>query len=57
LTVTEAAKLCRTSKPTIYRLIAAGELPALRIGVDGHGPLRVPADELRAWLATRRTDR
>lgn len=57
LTVGEAAKVCHLSRVTVYRLIENGELPALRTGTDEHGPLRVPVDELQAWLETVRTDR
>jgi excisionase family DNA binding protein len=48
LTVNETAERLRTSRPTVYRRIAAGEIPALRIGE--RGPLRVDADELEAWI-------
>jgi excisionase family DNA binding protein len=33
-------------RATVYRMIARGELPALRIG----GSIRVAEDEARAWL-------
>lgn len=32
LTVTEVAEVMRVSKMTVYRLIHAGELPAIRVG-------------------------
>lgn len=32
LTVGEVARLMRVSKMTVYRLIKAGELPAVRVG-------------------------
>jgi excisionase family DNA binding protein len=32
LTVAEVAKLMRVSKMTVYRLVHAGELPAVRFG-------------------------
>ena len=39
----------RQDRATIYRKIRAGVLPAVRLN-DGRGALRVPADELAAWL-------
>ena len=50
LTVSETAKLLRVSVATVYRRIAAGTFPALRIG-SGNGPLRVPRESLERWLA------
>ncbi|MBA2323568.1 MAG: helix-turn-helix domain-containing protein [Pseudonocardiales bacterium] len=47
LTVAEVAKTLRVSKMTIYRLIEAGELPAIRIGRS----FRVPESGYRAYLA------
>jgi excisionase family DNA binding protein len=49
LTVPEVAERLRVSRPTVYRRIAEGELPALRI-VAGFGPLRVDEAELERWL-------
>jgi excisionase family DNA binding protein len=49
LTVPEAAREARVSKPHLCRLIHSGQVPAIRVG-DGRGPLRVPADTFRAWL-------
>ncbi len=49
LTVNEAAKRCRVSKPHVYRLVASGEIPAVRVGA-GAGPIRIDAGELEAWL-------
>ena len=48
LTVAEAARLLRQSRPTIYRKVAHGELPAYRLGELG--PLRIPADALAQHL-------
>jgi len=53
LTVGEAAERLRVSRPTMYRLIRAGVVPALRIG-DGVGPIRIPVAELDSWLDGRR---
>jgi len=48
LTVAEAAAELRLSRATTYRLIAAGKLPAHRIG----GSIRINADELHVLLET-----
>ena len=48
LTVADAAKRLNVSRPTIYRRISEGSLPALRIGTGG--PLRIDAVELECWL-------
>jgi excisionase family DNA binding protein len=53
LTVDEAARRLRVSRPTTYRLVRAGILPAVRIG-DGSGPIRIPAGELADWLDEHR---
>ncbi len=55
LTVNEAARMLRVSRASVYRRIADGQIPALRIG-DGHGPLRIPSDELDAWLHSEPED-
>ena len=44
--VAESLELGRS---TTYDLIAAGEIPSVRI----RGSIRVPLDELRAWLAKK----
>lgn len=44
VTVADMAAWCRVSKMTIYRLIHAGQLPALRIGRS----LRIPRAAARA---------
>lgn len=57
LTVREAAAALRVSKPTIYRWIAAGDLPAIRYGqprAEGDarrgGAIRVPKGAVMACL-------
>ena len=52
MTVSEVADVMRVSKMTVYRLIHAGELPAIRVGKS----VRVPqgaVDHLRdaSWTA------
>ncbi|MDR2567304.1 MAG: helix-turn-helix domain-containing protein [Bifidobacteriaceae bacterium] len=46
LTVSEVAETLRVSDMTIYRLIAAGELRALKVGRS----YRIPAEALAEWL-------
>lgn len=46
LTVREAAARLRVSEKTVRRLVAAAELPALKVG----GQIRVDEGELEAWL-------
>ena len=58
LTPAEVARRLRQDRATIYRKIRAGVLPAVRLN-DGRGALRIPADELAAWLYAnpKETDR
>lgn len=57
LTVREAAAALRVSKPTIYRWIDAGDLPAIRYGqprAEGDtrrgGAIRIPEAAVLAYL-------
>jgi excisionase family DNA binding protein len=50
LTVPEVAARLGQSRQTIYRKIAAGELPAVRLGLGPHACIRVPADELADFI-------
>jgi len=52
LTVPEVAEQMRVSNMTVYRLVHAGELPAIRVGRS----FRVPADALETFLASNRVD-
>lgn len=59
LTVGETAALLRISKPTVYRWIANGDLPAIRYGQlrpDGDcrrgGALRIPKGVVMALLSS-----
>jgi excisionase family DNA binding protein len=49
LTVGEVAKKLQVSKPTVYRLIQNGHLPALQLAGPG-STLRIAVHELEAWL-------
>ena len=51
LTVQEVADLMRVSSMTVYRLIKAGELPAVRVGRS----FRVSEPDVDAYLAARYT--
>ena len=46
LTVAEVASAMRVSKMTVYRLVHAGELPAVRVGRS----FRVPEDAVNEYL-------
>lgn len=46
LTVAEVATLMRVSKMTVYRLVHAGDLPAVRVGRS----FRVPEEAVRDYL-------
>ncbi|GAB4069803.1 helix-turn-helix domain-containing protein [Angustibacter speluncae] len=46
LTVAEVASIMRVSKMTVYRLVHAGDLPAVRVGRS----FRVPEDAVDEYL-------
>jgi excisionase family DNA binding protein len=50
LTVGEVALLLRQSERVVRDKIAAGVLPAVRIGAGPRAPLRVDRAELERWL-------
>jgi excisionase family DNA binding protein len=49
LTVEQVAARLQISKPTVYRLIANGQLPALQLAGPG-STLRISERELHEWL-------
>ena len=51
LTVAEVAALMRVSKMTVYRLVHAGELPAVRFGRSYRVPESAVADALQRPIA------
>jgi excisionase family DNA binding protein len=51
LRVSEAALLLEISRSKAYELVAAGQIPSVRLG----GSVRVPLDQLRAWIARQTT--
>lgn len=52
LTVAEVAHLLRVSNMTVYRLISAGELPAVRVGRS----YRLREEDVDRYLAARFTE-
>jgi excisionase family DNA binding protein len=52
LTVAEVASIMRVSKMTVYRMVHAGDLPAIRVGRS----FRVPEDEVHKYLRTSYVD-
>ena len=49
LTVQEVAKLIRVSSMTVYRLIKAGDLPAIRVGKN----FRIRRSDVESYLGDR----
>ena len=47
LTVAEVASMMRVSKMTVYRLVHAGDLPAVRVGRSFRVPEKAVDDYLR----------
>lgn len=52
LTVAEVADMMRVSKMTVYRMVHAGELPAIRFGRS----FRVPESAVEAAIDAHITD-
>ncbi|MGI8757989.1 MAG: helix-turn-helix domain-containing protein [Acidimicrobiales bacterium] len=52
LTVAEVAAILRVSTMTVYRLIKAGDLPAVRVGKS----YRLPGEEVDRYLARGYTE-
>ena len=55
LRVPEVARRLDVCRDTVYWLIARGDIPAVRLG-GSRSALRVPADELAAWLLSEEDD-
>ena len=51
MTVAEVATLMRVSTMTVYRLIKAGDIPAVRVGKS----YRLREDDVNSFLASRYT--
>ena len=51
LTVAEVAEIMRVSKMTVYRLVHAGELPAVRFGRSYRVPETAVTDALQRPIA------
>ena len=54
MTVAQVAERLQLSELTVRRRIASGEIPAVRLTRRSRGAVRIPADELDAWVATAR---
>ena len=54
LRIDEAAARIDQHRSTLYRKVATGELPAVRLG-SGRAALRVDEHELDRWLKNRAT--
>lgn len=52
MTVAEVATLMRISTMTVYRLIKAGDIPAVRVGKS----YRIREDDVDRFLANRYTE-
>ena len=52
LTITDVARLLRTSEKTVRRMITARRIPCLRIGRQ----IRFLPSDVSGWLAARRED-
>jgi excisionase family DNA binding protein len=50
MTVAEAARVARVSQSYVRKLIARGEIGAVRVGSSETGPLRIPVESFLAWL-------
>ena len=50
LTPREVAEVLRTSRKTIYRKIASGELPSIRLGAGPRAAVRIDPSDLDAYL-------
>jgi excisionase family DNA binding protein len=50
LNVKQAAHFLGLSVPTLYRKVAAGEVPALKLGSGPRAVIRIDARELEQWL-------
>jgi excisionase family DNA binding protein len=52
ISIRDAAKILTLDPATVYRMIAAREIPAVQLGPRR---LAIRSDELEAWLEARRT--
>jgi excisionase family DNA binding protein len=52
VTVSEVANLLRVSNMTVYRLVQAGQLPAIRVGRS----YRIREDDVDKYLAAQYTE-
>ncbi|MDO5726794.1 MAG: helix-turn-helix domain-containing protein [Bowdeniella nasicola] len=57
VTVAEVAEMMRVSRMTVYRMVHAGELPAVRMGRSYRVPLAAVEDLIAQGLADWERDR
>jgi excisionase family DNA binding protein len=50
LTVRDVAQRLKVHERSVRRLIASGQLPAVKLGEGRTSPVRVDEAELRSWL-------
>jgi excisionase family DNA binding protein len=51
LTVAQVADRLNCGRPTVYKLVATGQLPAVRLGNGSNPPIRIPEAELDRYVA------
>lgn len=56
LTVSEFAKTVRISNSMAYKLIAEQRVRHIRIGVEGKGAIRIPADAIPEFLRANQVE-
>jgi excisionase family DNA binding protein len=57
LSVSEAATSLKVSPSTIRRLVASGEIPALRVGRGERAPIRIVRGDLADFLVASSSER
>jgi len=55
LSVKEAAERLDVAPDTLYRWIARGEFPAVKIGNGPRPTVKIPVDRFEEWLEARST--
>lgn len=50
LTVSEAAKILRTTDKTVSKLCEKGEIPARNVGTEKKHAWRIDEDALKRWM-------
>lgn len=50
LSIPQAARLAGVSRVHVWRLVQAGTIPAIRVGADDRGPIRINRRWFVDWL-------